>query len=141
MQMNVVTSHAAFPIGTEAILAGPMAGSTLTPSKAVEQLRDMSPEIRAGVLLDSRHRLSASTEEDRERAAEMRALVVQLLRLAEEAGGEAPAQLEVSTAAGAVFAVRGQRHVLAAIASRGALPSLMFYDLRSVLSRLDRKAA
>lgn len=118
-----------------------MAGSTLTPSKAVEQLAGMSPDIRAGVLLDSRNRLSAATVEDREMAGQMRSLVVRLWRLADGAGGEPPGQLEVTTPDGAVFAVRGERHVLAAVASRNALPSLMFYDLRSVLSELERKAA
>jgi hypothetical protein len=66
---------------------------------------------------------------------------VRLWRLADEAGGDPPEQIEVSTPAGAVFAVRGERHVLAAITSRAALPSLIFFDIRSVLSRLERKAA
>lgn len=139
--MTVVTSQATFPIGTGAILANEMAGPTLTPARAVEQLAEMSPDIRAGVLLDSRNRLSASTEEDRDAAGRMRSLLVRLWRLADDSGGDPPSQLEVTTPGGAVFAVRGERHVLAAIASRSALPSLMFYDLRSVLSELERKAA
>lgn len=118
-----------------------MAGPTLSPSGAVDQLVEMSPDIRAGVLLDSRNRLSACSEEEREVARQMRSLLVALWRLADRAGGEPATQLEVTTAAGAVFALRGERHVLAAIARRSALPSLMFYDLRSVLARLERKVA
>ena len=71
----------------------------------------------------------------------MRSLLAQLWRLADGTGGDPPSQLEVTTPAGAVFAVRDERHVLAAITSRNALPSLMFYDLRSVLSQLEREAA
>ena len=40
-----------------------------------------------------------------------------------------------------MFAVRGEGWTLGVVAGRSALPSLMFYDLRSVLSDLGARAA
>jgi hypothetical protein len=40
-----------------------------------------------------------------------------------------------------VFAVREHGWTIAAVTGRFALPSLIFYDLRSVLGDLERKAA
>src|SRR4029453_4178270 len=44
---------------------------------------------------------------------------------------------EVQVPGGAIFASRTPRWTLAAVAKRGALPSLMLYDLRAVLGELE----
>jgi hypothetical protein len=51
------------------------------------------------------------------------------------------AQVEVLTPAGAVFAVRERGWTLAAACERDVLPSLMFFDLRSVLDGLGHAVA
>ena len=50
---------------------------------------------------------------------------------------EPPEQVEVQVPGGAVFASRTPRWTLAAVARRGALSSLMLYDLRAVLGELE----
>jgi hypothetical protein len=50
-------------------------------------------------------------------------------------------QVEVANAEGAVFAVRERGWTIAAVTGRPALPSLMFYDLRRVLSDLGAARA
>lgn len=55
------------------------------------------------------------------------------------AAGDA-AEVEVSTAGGVVYAARSARHAIALVSSRAALPALMLYDLRMLLSALDGDA-
>ena len=50
---------------------------------------------------------------------------------------EPPEQVEVQVPGGAVFASRTPRWTLAAVAKRGALSSLMLYDLRALLGELE----
>ena len=50
---------------------------------------------------------------------------------------EPPEQIEVQIPGGAVFASRTPRWTLAAVAKRGALSSLMLYDLRALLGELE----
>ena len=50
---------------------------------------------------------------------------------------EPPEQVEVQVPGGAVFASRTPRWTLAAVAKRGALSSLMLYDLRALLRELE----
>ena len=50
---------------------------------------------------------------------------------------EPPEQVEVQMPGGAVFASRTPRWTLAAVAQRGALSSLMLYDLRAMLRELE----
>jgi hypothetical protein len=52
-----------------------------------------------------------------------------------KAAGDA-AELQVTTADGAVFAARDDRHVIAVVCGSFALPSLIRYDLRLVLGDL-----
>lgn len=122
-----------------AILGDRVAGQALTPELALGHLEELSSDLRAAVLVDSKGRLAASTDPDRgDRLCE---LARALFERAEAAAEEAPAQVEVTTTAGAVFAIRDARFTLAVVADRLALASLMFYDLRSVLARLEPRAA
>ena len=61
-----------------------MAGPALTPELALEYLGELSTDIRAGVLLDSGGGLAASWENDAEKGARVRDLVVELLERAHD---------------------------------------------------------
>lgn len=116
-----------------------MARSAQTPELALRYLEEMSTDIRAVLILDAGGDVAACSEDDAERAARMRELTLELF---ERAGGaEPPTQVEVRSAAGGVFTVRQAGWTIAAVTGRFALPSLTFYDLRSVLSDLGVKAA
>lgn len=97
---------------------------TLTPQLALDYLRELSADIRAGVVLDPQGALLAGAED-----------LVEPARDLLKAAGDA-AELQVTTADGAVFAARDERHVIAVVCGRFALPSLIRYDLRLVLGDL-----
>ena len=122
--------------------------STLTPELALRYLDELSTDIRAAVLVDSGGKPAAAHSAQADVPAERLAeLAAQLFEHADEAAGSMPAfegevtQLEATTAGGAVFAVRAEGWKIAVVAGRFALPSLMFYDLRAVLSDLGKRAA
>jgi hypothetical protein len=96
----------------------------LTPSLALEYLRELSADIRAGVVLDADGALLAGAGELADPAREMLA-----------AAGDAE-DLHVATGDGAVFAARDEHHAIVLACGRLALPSLARYDLRMVLGDL-----
>jgi hypothetical protein len=96
----------------------------LTPPLALDYLRELSADIRAGVVLDLDGELLAGSEALGDPARHLLAAVPE----AEE--------LHVSTVDGAVFAARSERHALVVVCGRFALPSLIRYDLRLVLADL-----
>jgi hypothetical protein len=96
----------------------------LTPPLALEYLRELSADIRAGVVLDSSGELLAGPE----------ALAAPARELFEHAGEAA--ELHVVTREGDVFAARSDRHAIAVVCGRFALPSLIRYDLQLVLADL-----
>lgn len=101
------------------------AGPALTPPLALDYLRELSADIRAGVVLAPDGALLAGPEA---LAAPARDLF--------DAAGTAAAEVHVSTADGAVYAARSDRHSIAVVCGRFALPSLIRYDLRLVLADL-----
>ena len=114
-----------------------MSGPALTPALALDYLGELSTDIEAVVVLDREGRVAAATGDDDERKESMRELFVALLdRAADAAPGEGVDQLEVTTAEGSVFAVRGSEWTVGVVAGRRPLSSLMFYDLRNVVSDL-----
>lgn len=122
--------------------------STLTPELALRYLDELSTDIRAAVLLDSAGRVAAAHSAGGDAPADrLGELAARLFDRADEAAKAAPAfegqvaQVEATTAEGAVFAVRADGWTIAVVAGRFALPSLMFYDLRAVLSDLGKRAA
>jgi hypothetical protein len=122
--------------------------STLTPELALRYLDELSTDIRAAVLLDSKGQVAAAHAPSGEPpAAKLGELAGGLFEHADQASGATDAfdgpvtQLEVTVAESAVFAVRDQGWTIAVVAGRFALPSLMFYDLRAVLSDLGERAA
>jgi hypothetical protein len=97
---------------------------TLTPPLALDYLRELSADIRAGVVLAPDGAHLAGPEALVEPARD-------LLRAASDA-----AEVHVTTADGAVYAARSDRHAIAVVCGRFALPSLIRYDLRLVLADL-----
>ena len=121
--------------GRTAAIVAPMAAAPLTPELALDYLGELSTDIRAAVLLDSDGALAASTA-DEPAAEQMRDHVAELFERADSADDGEVTQLEIATGAATVYAVRGERWTIAVVASRAALASLMFYDLRHVLDDL-----
>ena len=125
-QMATVTSQAIRERGTGGYSRErPMSPApTLTPQLALDYLRELSADIRTGVVLDPEGTLLAGPEQLEEAARDLLA------------GAPAAEELHVSTADGAVFAARSASHALVVVCGRLALPSLIRYDLRLVLADL-----
>lgn len=136
MHTATVTIHEIRERGTAAILAA-MADAAQTPELALRYLDELSTDIEAALILDQGGSLAAASEGDGHRAARMRDLVLELF----EHAGEAACQVEVTTPEGGVFAVREHGWTVAVVTGRFALPSLTFFDLRSVAADLGRRAA
>jgi predicted regulator of Ras-like GTPase activity (Roadblock/LC7/MglB family) len=114
---------------------------TLTPARAAERLRGLSADVRGAVLLDAAGSLAGASDDDHTGARQLAELARRLFEEVDRAtrdwDTEPPEQVEVQTPGGAVFASRTPRWTLAAVAKRGALSSLMLYDLRAVLGELE----
>jgi hypothetical protein len=100
----------------------------MTPALALEYLRELSADIRAGAVLDAGGELLAGREEVGDAARDLL-----------EQSGDAR-ELHITTAGGAVFGVRDDRHSLVVACGHQALASLLFYDLRVVLAELHGRA-
>jgi hypothetical protein len=115
-----------------------MAAETLTPEQTPERLCTLSVDARTAVLLDAAGAMAASTEPDPARAQELATLARGIFEAVDSGSrGEPAEQVEAQVPGGAVFASRTPRWTLAVVARRKALPSLMLYDLRSVLGELE----
>ena len=97
----------------------------LTPPLALDYLRELSADIRAGVVLAPDGTHLAGPDALAEPARDIFA-----------AAGDAP-ELHVTTPDGAVYGARSGRHAIAVVCGRFALPSLIRYDLRLVLADLE----
>jgi predicted regulator of Ras-like GTPase activity (Roadblock/LC7/MglB family) len=114
---------------------------TLTPERAAERLRGLSADVRAAVLLDAAGSLAGASDENHDNASVLgelaRKLFEEVDRATRDWDAEPAEQVEVQVPGGAVFASRTPRWTLVAVAKRGALASLMLYDLRAVLGELE----
>jgi predicted regulator of Ras-like GTPase activity (Roadblock/LC7/MglB family) len=117
-----------------------MAG-TLTPERTAARMCELSSDARAAVLLDAAGSLAGASEPDAKRARALAELARELFETVDRATRDWEAdpaeQVEVQVRGGAVFASRTPRWTLAVVARRGALSSLMLYDLRAVLGELE----
>jgi len=117
-----------------------MAG-TLTPERTAARLCELSSDARAAVLLDAAGAFVGTSEPGGERARALGDLTRDLFETVDRAtrdwDAEPAEQVEVQVQGGAVFASRTPRWTLAVVARRGALSSLMLYDLRAVLGELE----
>lgn len=115
--------------------------ATLTPEGTAARLCELSIDARAAVLLDAAGALAGAGQLDDDRARAVAELARELFaavdRTSRPDGVEPPEQVEAQVDGGAVFASRTSRWTLAVVARRGALPSLMLYDLRAVLGELE----
>jgi predicted regulator of Ras-like GTPase activity (Roadblock/LC7/MglB family) len=100
--------------------------------KALTELRDISSQVRAAVLLDSEGKVLASTlpDEQAERLASAAKLLFEQAEVVRGDGEAKLTQLEVATPDGSVFVVREGEHVLAATTGPQPTAGLVFYDLR-----------
>ena len=114
-----------------------MGSSVLTPAAVLRRLTELTPEVHAAILLEGDGSLAAADPRAGDLGARLRELTLALLDGADAARGERPAEIEVTTPAGAVYVVRGERATLAVVAGRLVLSSLMRFDLRSLLTELE----
>lgn len=114
--------------------------AALTPELALQYLSELSTDIKASVVMSADGRTAAASRPG-EVGDKLRALTQDLFEHADASDDQVVTQVEVSTGSGAVFAVRDERWTVGVVTGRFALSSLMFYDLRSVLSDLEGKAA
>jgi predicted regulator of Ras-like GTPase activity (Roadblock/LC7/MglB family) len=114
---------------------------TLTPERAAERLRGLNADVRAALLLDAAGALAGASDADHDSAPALgelaRRLFEEVDRATRDWDTEPAEQVEVQVPGGAVFASRTPRWTLVAVAKRGALASLMLYDLRAVLRELE----
>ena len=135
--MPTVTSQEIRERGTRGYSDRVVDDGPLSPARAPVELCEFSADARAAVLLDGRGELAGSSEEDAERAQALAELTRELFEAVEASlRGERPDEVEAQVERGSVYAVRGERFTLAAVARRSALSSLMLYDMRSVLARV-----
>jgi hypothetical protein len=115
--------------------------ATLTPERTAARLCELSSDARAAVLLDAAGSLAGSSGVEHEQADALAELTRELFETVDRAtrswDAEPAEQVEVQVSGGAAFASRTPRWMLAVVARRGALASLMLYDLRAVLSELE----
>jgi len=135
-QMTTVTSQAMRESGTgrlfsrtvhEPCLKPPPVSSraALTPALALNYLRELSADIRTGVIVGADGALLAGSD----------ALAGPARDLFEGAGDAE--EIHVVTRDGDVFAARSGHHAIAVVCGRFGLPSLIRYDLKLVLADLD----
>lgn len=98
--------------------------TSLTPELALARLGEFQRSVREAVVLDGDGRRLAGSPAVAEPAR-------QLLSHTDAA------EIEVGTGRGVVYAGRTPHHAIAAVSTRGALASLMLFDLRMLLAELD----
>jgi predicted regulator of Ras-like GTPase activity (Roadblock/LC7/MglB family) len=113
---------------------------SLTPELALQYLAELSTDIKASVVTSADGRTAAASRPG-DTGDQLGDLTQQLFEHADAADAQAVTQVEVSTGDGAVYAVRDERWTIGVVTGRFALPSLMFYDLRTVLGDLEGKSA
>jgi predicted regulator of Ras-like GTPase activity (Roadblock/LC7/MglB family) len=102
-------------------------------ASALAYLTEMSPDLRAGAILDSDGSVLAAGD----RPERWREDVAALLEVADGAGGEPVEQAHIATEQGEVFLVRHARLTAVAVTDRFALASLLLFDMRAVLRDLS----
>lgn len=118
----------------------PVAAPALTPDLVLPYLTELSTDIRAGVLLGTDGSL-ASEAQPVEHGERLRELTLDLFARADTADDQPVGQVEVSTGDATVYAVREDGWTIAVVTGRFALPSLMFFDLRTALGALGGATA
>ena len=117
-----------------------MAG-TLTPERTARRLCELSSDARAAVLLDAAGAPAGFHGATRDRSGDLAQLARTLFDAVDRAHrdmpGGPPEQVEIQIDGGAVYGSRTPHWMLAVVARRAALSSLMLMDLRAVLGELE----
>jgi predicted regulator of Ras-like GTPase activity (Roadblock/LC7/MglB family) len=106
------------------------------PAQALADLTEISAQIDAAVVASPDGTVVGATLPETAAATLARA-ASGLLREA----GERAVGVEARTSRASVFAVRDDRHVIAAVAANGAASGLVLYDLRTCLRLLAEEPA
>jgi predicted regulator of Ras-like GTPase activity (Roadblock/LC7/MglB family) len=104
-------------------------------AQSLSDLREISSQIRAAVIVDEQGAVAGSTLLDGAALAEAGSTL--LARAAAVRDGGEPTQLEAATEEGSVFVLRDGGRTI--VATTGASPTvgLVFYDLKSALRALE----
>jgi predicted regulator of Ras-like GTPase activity (Roadblock/LC7/MglB family) len=110
--------------------------------QALSDLTEISSQIQAAVIFDSKGKVAGSTLGDTAQAEALAQAAGKLLNEAEgvKAGDSKLTQLEVATAEGSVFVVREGTTTIAATTSGNPTVGLVFYDLKSALRSVKKPA-
>ena len=100
--------------------------SMLTADQALKHLLSIAPEILTGVILSEDGRFIAGEKALTDNADQLFKLLSPTIKGA-----------EVHADGMLVFALRSQTKAIVVIADRSALPSLMIYDLKTILKQID----
>jgi predicted regulator of Ras-like GTPase activity (Roadblock/LC7/MglB family) len=104
--------------------------------RALDDLTEISSQIRAAVVFDDKGKLAGSTAPNGDALARAAA---DLVAAAEDldTGNSPLTQFEVATADGSVFVVRQGKVTIAATTSADPTVGLVFYDLKSALRGIE----
>ena len=121
-----------------------LAWPAVDAAAALAELKELSPQLRAIVLLGRDGRIDAATGSEAGVAA-VAAAAVRLVERAEavahDLGHRDLAQLQAATAEGSVFAVLDERRVALATTDADPTVGLVFYDLKTLLRTLAAQEA
>jgi hypothetical protein len=115
--------------------------ATLTPERTARRLCELSADARAAVLLDAAGAPAGHHGVSRDRSGDLAQLARTMFEAVDRAHrdmpGGPPEQVEIQVDGGTVYGSRTPRWMLAVVARRTALSSLMLMDLRAVLGELE----
>jgi predicted regulator of Ras-like GTPase activity (Roadblock/LC7/MglB family) len=114
----------------------------MSPAEALADLADLSTQVREAVLVEREGAVLASTLPDGERAREFADAARAALDAAERARSQDTevTALEAALPGGSLFVAAGGRLLLAATTGPDEPASLVLYDLRTCLRKLDGDA-
>jgi predicted regulator of Ras-like GTPase activity (Roadblock/LC7/MglB family) len=110
----------------------------MEPAQALADLRELSSQITAAVVLDADGNVLASSPEDDGAASRLAAAALELVAAAGGlgAGSEDVTRVEVELDEGAVFVVREGERTVAATTGPDPTSGLVVYDLRTCAQSL-----
>ncbi len=110
-------------------------------AQALADLTEVSSQIEGAVLAEANGSLLAETWGDAGKAERVSRGAADLLEEARAAGrdGAELVQVVAETAAGAVFVLRSERHLLAAVTVPQPTVGLISYDLKTCLRLLEKE--
>jgi predicted regulator of Ras-like GTPase activity (Roadblock/LC7/MglB family) len=110
--------------------------------QALDELVELSSQVRDAVVLDSEGALLASTTDDPAASERLAGIGLELVEAARElhAGGDDVTRVEVDLEEGALFVVRSGGRAVVATTGPEPTAGLVVYDLRTCLDRIDEES-